>query len=204
MTRLKIALMIGIGLAAGCAPEEPPVRSTIEFVDNPMLLEAAMVRCQQNRKESRYDQECINAREAVSRIQAKEEDARRVELEKRSERKRAALRRTQQAAAEARRRAEEAERLRKESEYLAQFGVLPPTDDGSDPADALPEGNLPFAVVPEADVPEETGSAYGDVVPPSDGGNAPSSEASAEEEPAGDLESIREELRRRNDDDQQG
>ena len=91
-----------------------------------------MVRCQQNRQESRYDQECINARAAVQRIQVKEEGTRRAELEARSERKRAALRRTQQAAAEARRRSQEAERLRKEAEYLAQFGVLPPTDDGGE------------------------------------------------------------------------
>ena len=206
MTRQLTTLLIGIGLLAGCAPEEPPARTTTEFVDNPMLLEAAMVRCQQNRRESRYDQECINAREAVKRIQAKEEEVRRVELEERSERKRAALRRTQQAAAEARRRAEEAERLREEAEYLAQFGVLPPTEDTMDPADALPEGNLPLAVIPEAEVQEQTGSAYGDVVLPTDGGNAPVAEPVPDEEPAGDLGAIREELQRRNDEDdnQQG
>jgi len=195
--------MIGIGLLAGCTPNEPPARTTTEFIDNPMLLEAAMVRCQQNRQESRYDPECINARAAVQRIQAKEEETRRSELEARSERKRAALRRTQQAAAEARRRSAEAERLRKEAEYLAQFGVLPPTDDGSE-SEVLPEGNLPMAVIPEADTQDEAGSAYGDAVLPTDGGNAPSSEQAPQEEAAGDLESIREELRRRNDDDQQG
>jgi hypothetical protein len=166
-----------------------------------MLLEAAMVRCQQNRQESRYIQECINAREAVKRIQAKEEETRSVELEERSERKRAALRRTQQAAAEARRRSEEAQRLREEAEYLAQFGVLPPRDEGNE-ADALPAGNVPLAVIPETGTTGETGSAYGDVVLPTDGGNAPSAEPTAGEEPIGDLESIREELRRRNDDPQ--
>lgn len=161
-----------------------------------------MVRCQQNRQESRYDQECINARVAVQRIQAKEEETRRAELEARSERKRAALRRTQQAAAEARRRAEEAERLREEAEYLAQFGELPPRDSGE--PEALPAGNIPIAVIPEAGVQGEAGSAYGDAVLPTDGGNAPSAEQVREEEAAGDLEAIREELRRRNDDDQQG
>jgi hypothetical protein len=176
MTRHKTAVIIGIVLLAGCAPEEPPARTTTEFLDNPMLLEAAMVRCQQNRSESRYDQECMNAREAVSRIQAREEEVGRAELEERSKRKRAALRRTQQAAAEARRRAEEAERLRREAEYLAQFGVLPPADEAGSAADALPEGNLPLAVIPEADTQEETSSHYGDVVPPTDGGNAPIAE----------------------------
>ena len=199
MTRHRTALLILIGLAAGCAPEEPPARSTIEFIDNPNLLEAAMVRCQQDRVASRYDQECINAREAVGRIQAKEEEARRVELEARSERKRQALRRTQQAASEARRRAEEAERLREEAEYLAQFGVLPPSDDAASAEGSLPEGNLPVAVVPETDMQEEAGSAYGDVVAPTDGGNAPVAEPAPEEEPTDDLESIREELRRHND-----
>lgn len=204
MTRHKTALFVLVGLAAGCAQEEPPPRSATEFLDNPILLEAAMVRCQQDRAASRYDQECINAREAVGRIQAKEEEARRVELEARSERKRKALRRTRQAAAEARRRAEEAARLQAEAEYLAQFGVLPPSDDQESAEDSLPEGNLPIAVVPEAEVPEGTGnvtgSAYGDVVAPTDGGNAPVAEPVPEEEPPGDLESIREELRRRNDD----
>jgi hypothetical protein len=151
-----------------------------------MLLEAAMVRCQQNRRESRYDQECINAREAVGRIQAKEEEARRVELEERSARKRAALRRTQQAAAEARRRAEEAERLRKEAEYFAQFGVLPPADDAGDAADTLPDGNLPLAVIPEAENQEEAGSHTGDVVLPTDGGNAPIAETVPDEDPVDD------------------
>lgn len=202
MTSYKTALMIGIGLLAGCTPNEPPARTTTEFVDNPMLLEAAMVRCQQNRQKSRYDQECINARVAVQRIQVKEEETRRADLEARSERKRAALRRTQQATAEARRRAEEAERLREEAEYLAQFGELPPREGGE--SETLPEGNIPRTVIPEAGVQDEAGSAYGDAVLPTDGGNAPSSEQVPEEEATGDLESIREELRRRNDDDQQG
>ena len=184
MTKYPTALLIVFGLVAGCGPNEPPARTTAEFVENPLLLEAAVVRCQQNRQQSKYDQECVNAREAVSRIQAKEEEAKRVELEARSERKRQALRRTQQAAMEARRRAEEAERLRKEAEYLAQFGVLPPDDDaGAEDDAALPEGNLPMAVVPEAESQQETGSTYDDVVLPTDGGNAPTSNSVPDEDP---------------------
>lgn len=202
MTRYLTALIIVTGLAAGCAPEEPPPRSTTEFLDNPILLEAAMVRCSVDREATRYDQECMNARQAVQRIQAKEEEDRRVELEARSERKRRALRRTQQAAAEARRRAEESERLRREAEYLAQFGVLPPREEGSEGAEEImSDGNLPIAVVPEADIEETTSAAYPDVVLPTDGGNAPVAEPAPEEEAPGDLESIREELRRRNEKD---
>lgn len=202
MTRYLTALIIGSGLVAGCTPEAPPVRTTTEFLENPILLEAAMVRCSADRSGTRYDPECMNARTAVSRIQAKEEDARRAELEARSERKRQALRRTQQAAAEARRRAEEARRLRQEAEYLAQFGVLPPREEDSESADeALPEGNLPAAVVPEAEVEQTTGAASGESVLATDGGNAPAATPEPEEAAPGDLESIREELRRRNDED---
>ena len=164
-----------------------------------------MVRCSADRAATRYDEECINARAAVRRIQVKEEEARRVELEARSERKRKALRRTQQAAAEARRRAEEAERKRREAEYLAQFGVLPPPEDGEGAEEALPEGNLSIAVVPDTAIDEPSGVGEGAAVTAPDGGYAPETAPEPEEatpEPdARDLESIREELRRRTDED---
>ena len=201
MTRHKTALIIGIGigLLAGCEPGTPPARTVTEFLDNPLLLEAAMVRCAKDRSASKYEQDCINAREAVNRIQVKEEDKQRAELETRSARKRQALRRTQQASAEARRRSQESERLRKEAEYLAQFGVLPPADDESE--NALPEGNLPIAVVPEFQNTNEPTGSSGDTTPAVDGGNAPVAEPSPEEEPAGDLDAVREELRRRSEED---
>ena len=143
-----------------------------------------MVRCSVDRSGTRYDQECINAREAVDRVQAKEEEKRRLELEARSERKRQALRRTQQAQAEARRRAEEAERLREEAEYLAQFGVLPPTEGGDQ--DELPAGNVPIAVIPDAGTQAPSTPSTGSALPATAGSNAPTIEIAPQEEPAGD------------------
>jgi len=183
--------------AAGCAKEAPP-RSVTEFVEDKLLLEAALVRCSQNRNESRYDAECVNAREAVKLIEAKQEAERRAELELQSQRKREAIRRTQQAAAEARRRAAEAERLRNELEYQAQFGVAPPTGEGDLPDGAM-LGNEPTAVVPVA-VPDEVASSEPAVTLPADD-NVPVVEtppAEPESAPA-DLEAIRDELRRRQD-----
>ena len=117
-----------------------------EFVDDPILLEAAVVRCAQSRAESRYQAECVNARQAISIVEAREEHERAASLEEQSKRKREALRETQEAAAEARRRAEEAERLRREAEYLAQFGeVPPPADEGA--GDSEVSGNIPGAVI---------------------------------------------------------
>ena len=185
MTRQLTALFVGISLLAGCAEKAPKPRSVTEFVDNPLLLEAAVVRCARDRAESRYDPECINAREAVDIVQAKEEALRRAELEERSERKRRALRRTQQAAAEARRRAEEAERLRKEAAYLAQFGALPSPGGEADTGAKLPEGNVSIAVVPKESRDGQPATAYGDVLPATDGGNAPVAVPAPEEEPDG-------------------
>jgi hypothetical protein len=146
------------------------------------------VSCAQNRSESRYDTECVNARQAIAIIEAKEERARRDAFEAQSDRKREALRQTQEAAARARRRATEAERLRKEAAYLAQFGELPPAPDGEAETEEAAT-NAPGMVIPtpEPDTSSEVSSET--VQPASDGGNAPVS----------DLSAIRDELRQRND-----
>lgn len=198
-------------LAAGCS-EERPVRSVQEFLDNPQFLEAAVVRCSVNRSETRYDPECINARQAVAIVEAREERARRDKLEAESEKKRDALRRTQRAAAAARREAAERAKRREEAEYLAQFGVAPPPDDGPDPMEL--EANTPGAVIPTPPQPEENYTedytdtppvvfeepvrGYNDAVPAADGSNAPVvSNEPVGNESAADLNSIRDELKRR-------
>ena len=195
-------LLGGLALVAGCA-EPPPPRSVQEFVDNPLVLEAALVRCSRNRSETRYEAECVNAREANKIIAAREEAERRAEFEAQSERKRQALRRAQEAAAEARRRATEAQKRREEAAYLAQFGQLPP--DTSEQEQQPGAGNVPIAVLPE---PVED-TAAGDngyreplSVSPSASSNAPVAEVEPEPEPEAvaprDLDEIREELKRRN------
>ena len=201
MMILRATILIGgIALVAGCA-EPPPPRSVQEFLDNPLMLEAALVRCSRNRSETRYDAECVNVREANKIMAAREDAARRAELEAQSERKRKALRRAQEAAAEARRRAAEAERRREEAAYLAQFGELPPDDDESAEPDT---GNVPIAVIP-GPAEQSTNMAEGnygesqDSVP-SGASNAPVAEIAPEQEAetARNLDEIREELQHRN------
>jgi hypothetical protein len=192
----------------GCS-EDRPARSVQEFIDNPQFLEAAVVRCSQNRTESRYETECVNARQAVSLIEARGERARRERLESESQSKREALRRTQRAAAAARMHAAESARLREEAEYLAQFGAVPEPAAQS----GLPqlEANTPGAVIPSPEQTEQSSAvvesqypqvvfdapvrAYTDSVPASDGGNAPV--MNSQPEPETDLNSVRDELRRR-------
>jgi len=171
---LIITLSI-FGLLVGCAEEAPP-RTVNEFRKNPILLEATMVLCAQNRSTMKYEVECVNAREAINLMARDEEEASREELEAQSERKRRALRRAQEAAAESRRRAAEADRLRREAEYLGQFDSLPvdPAVEG----DAVMPADELSVVVPE----EENQPAVEETVPAT----------------GSDLDDIRKELERRN------
>jgi hypothetical protein len=204
-----ILMLLCSSLFVLACSEERPARSVREFLDNPQFLEAAVVRCAQNRAESRYDAECINARQAVSVIEASEERSRRDRLEAQSKSKRDALRRTQRAAASARQQAAERERLREEAEYLAQFGVVPPP--AVEPELRQLEANSPGAVIPSPEQTEQSPAPQisqdrpvvfdepvrenSDSVPASDGGNAPV--VTSEPEPETDLTSVRDELRRR-------
>lgn len=132
MKKQILPSLIVVALAA-CAEEVPPV-SVNELMENPRLLEAAMIRCAEDRPRMKYEAECINARDAGNRLEARQARLRREELERQSELKRQALRRTQQAAEAARQRAVEEEKRREEAEYLGLFesesdvgGEAPPT-----------------------------------------------------------------------------
>ena len=184
MTTTRLVIICGItGLLAGCA-EEPPPKTVAEFLGNRILLEATMVRCGENRNQSKYEVECVNAREAINRIATAEEKARRTELEAQFERKRKSLRRTQEAAAEARRRAAEARRRREEAEYLGVYENLPPGTaiEGATPAGSG-AGSDGTQQSYEPGVVEQT----------------PEDDLQPEGEAGQDLEAIREELQRRQD-----
>ncbi len=194
MTTLRLnSCLCGLVLLAACAKEPPPI-SVAEFLDNPRLLEASMVRCGQNRSETKYLAECVNVRDAVNRLEVREKQARRAELEAQSERKRQALRRTQAAATEARRRAQEERQRREQADFLGLTdGVVPDdsglADDSGSTADVAvtPDGNAPGAQISPPE-PESTEDTVEFMEP--------------ESEVGGDIESIREELKRRQEESQ--
>ena len=189
---LKISFA-GLVLLTACAKEAPPI-SAAEMMENPRLLEATMVRCAQNRSETKYLAECVNARDAANWLEAGQKEAKRAELEAQSERKRQALRRTQEAAAEARRRALETERLREQAEYLGVTevevvdGTVLADDAGTvTEAPAGTQSNAPVVEIAQAE-PEGTEDATVEMGPDGAVGS--------------DLESVREELKRRQEDPQ--
>ncbi len=143
-SRRYLLTLSGAVLLFGCA-DDVPLPSIDELLDDPIRLEATVVRCAQNRRQMRYEAECVNARQAVSILEAREERARREALELQSEQKREELRRAQQALDEARRQAAEAERLREEAEYLAQFDEPTPGSAGN----AMPAADPAALAEPE-------------------------------------------------------
>ncbi|MEX2496921.1 MAG: EexN family lipoprotein [Woeseia sp.] len=133
MKYITIAIC-AVGALAACDKEVPP-HTVAEFLEDPILLEATMVRCGQNRAASRHEVVCVNAREAVDRLAVAEEQAKREELEAQSEKKRQALRRAREAAAEARRRAQEEEQKAQDAIYFGEFEPASPDagDSGVSP-----------------------------------------------------------------------
>lgn len=129
MNRIFVIAISGLGLLAGC--EEPRPTSVTEFMEDPIAMEATIIRCNSDRDGRRYDQECVNAREAVRITEAIEQRARRQALEEQSERKLQALRKARDAADAALRRAQEERQRLEEEEYLRQFEE-PAADDSVD------------------------------------------------------------------------
>ena len=182
-------LLLGVASLWACSDEVPPP-SVGAFMDDSVLLDATMVRCSADRAKTKYEPECVNAREAINRLERAAEVERRAALEAQSERKRRALRRTQEAASAARRRAEEAERARQEAAYLAQFETIPPSsgEPQSAPGSDAPE-NVPANVLAEPNiVPAEA--------PPAGAPDAGAPDSAVTDD-GKSLEEIREELRRR-------
>jgi hypothetical protein len=127
--------------AAACVPEPPP-RTTADFLDDPIGLEATLSRCNADRTRTLRDPECQNAREAAHRISVAEEEERLRELEAQSQRKLEELRTLQRAADEARLQAEEAERRAEEARLLRQLleANEPDQSAGEPPAPDAPAG----------------------------------------------------------------
>lgn len=186
-SRNLILTITGAALIAACGQKSEP-RSVAQFLEDQIALEAAVVRCAQNRERTRYEAECVNARQAVSIIEAREDRARAQALEAESERKREALRRTQAAAAEARRLAAEAARQREEAEYHAQFGELPAAEEIAEPPLDPAAANVPGVAVEEPAEEFSANAINEESTQPDDANNAP-----------GDLDAIREELQRRSE-----
>jgi hypothetical protein len=92
MASLTVALGVAVGLlVVGCAPKLEP-RTFDEYLEDRMLMEGTLTRCNADRAGTHDDLDCANARRAAVTIALRVEEARREELERESERKLTELR----------------------------------------------------------------------------------------------------------------
>ena len=184
-------LQLTLSMLAACGSEPPPPRTVTEFVENPILLEATMVRCAQDRSRTKYNADCVNAREAANKLAVIDEESRKKSLHAQFERKRKQLRRTQEAATKARQRAADERRRREEAEYLGVFESAP-GQEGQVAAGSIidPEQNS----VQHELSGNEPGMVIGPAPAETDENAGPEST-----EQATDIDAIREELKRRQD-----
>jgi hypothetical protein len=78
-------------VVVGCAPPPEP-RSFADYLEDRMLMEGTLARCNADRNGTHDDLECANARRAAVTIALRVEEAKREELERESERKLTELR----------------------------------------------------------------------------------------------------------------
>lgn len=152
--------IVGLLAAALGACSEAPPRTVLEYMEDPVLMEATLARCRQEAIGSSDDVSCANARRAAARLAAQADEARRARLEAESERAREARRRQDEAAEAARRQAEEATRRDELEAYDASWVPAERPDEGA-PAESRADGPLPAPAAdetpPQGSVPRESG-----------------------------------------------
>lgn len=159
--------MVGLGVATLVACSEPPPRTVLEFMEDPVLMEATLARCRQEGAVSGDDLSCSNARRAAARLAAQADEERRTRLEAESERARDARRRQEEAAEAARLRAEEAARRAEQEAYDASWIPV------ESPDAAMPEasrGDQPLPAPAGDETPPQEAA-------PGDSGRTPVDEA---------------------------
>ncbi|MEM7278205.1 MAG: EexN family lipoprotein [Pseudomonadota bacterium] len=193
ITPIQCSLALLAMALSACAPEPEP-RSVDDFLKDPIGLDATLERCNQRRGVSKDDVECQNARSANKRLGAIELENRRAEAEAESQRKLEVIRRRNQAQAEAARRAQEEAAMREQEAYEAQFNDA---ELDSEPAPSNYE-----SYEPHSSEPPDSPADY-ETPPPAPVTPNPEPEPVNEELPEtsapGDMDALREELKRRSE-----
>jgi hypothetical protein len=139
---VKLGLALAFAACVSACDEPPVARTYIDFLNDPIVREGVLLRCNQDRDASATDPECADARRAAETVAARQDEAQRKQLELESERKREALRAGLAAEQERQRLAEEAARAAAEAAYDAQWqapvdAAATPADSAAAPVDAL-------------------------------------------------------------------
>jgi hypothetical protein len=118
--------------SAACSPRRIPPASVADLLDDRVMLDGVLLKCNQNPSKARTDSECQNARVAVERLASQSEPARQAKRTEEFEQSREKLRLAQ-------------ERQRQEQEAKTKVDAyhLPLVPDETAPPAPPPDGATP-------------------------------------------------------------
>jgi hypothetical protein len=130
-----------ISATAACGPRRIPPMTVTDLMEDRVMLDGVLMKCNQNQSKSRNDAECINARIAIERLATRNEPAEEAKRAEEFERSREQLRLAQ----EKQRREAEAKKPKVDAYHLPLVPVepsAPPTP----PHETAPAGMSPPVV----------------------------------------------------------
>jgi len=127
-----------VGLAA-CSPRRIPPTSVTDLMENRVMLDGVLMKCNQNPSKARTDSDCMNARIAIDRLASQREPAQEAKRTEEFEQSR-----------EKRRLAQEKQRQEQEAKTKVDAYHLPlvPVEPTPPPAPAPNDANPPVAREP--------------------------------------------------------
>jgi hypothetical protein len=126
-----------ISVCAACSPRRIPALTVTDLMEDRVMLDGVLMKCNQTPSRARSDSDCINARIAIERLASRNEPAEEAKRAEDFERSRDQLRQTQ----EKQRLAEEAKKPKMDAYHLPLVPVEPPPaakSPQSAPADLKP------------------------------------------------------------------
>jgi hypothetical protein len=130
-----------IAVSAACSPRRIPPMSVTDLMEDRVMLDGVLMKCNQNPGRARTDSDCINARVAIERLASQKEPAEQAKRAEDFERNREQLRLSQ----EKLRQEQEAKNPKVDAYHLPLVPVEPappPTpapQAQANPADAAPQ-----------------------------------------------------------------
>lgn len=67
--------LAGLGLLAGCSPRRIPPMSVSDLMEDRVLLDGVLLKCNRDTAKARSDSDCMNARIAIERLAARVDPA---------------------------------------------------------------------------------------------------------------------------------
>jgi hypothetical protein len=126
-------------VSAACSPRRIPPVSVTDLMEDRVMLDGVLMKCDQNHVKARTDSDCINARIAIERLASQSEPAEEAKRAEEFEHNREQLRLSQ----EKQRQEQEAKNPKVDAYHLPVVPVEPAPP--APPAEATPESSPPVA-----------------------------------------------------------